>query len=257
MIATKEEREILKEAGKHLAIVLQTVAQSVRPGVSVSKLNTQTEAMIREYGDIPAFLNYTPDGVSRPYPATLCIAVNDTVVHGIPTEKNTVLQEGDIVGLDTGLIHKGLIVDSGITVPVGAIDKKAQQLIRVTKEALFVGIKEARVGNTVGDIGYAVEQFVKPYGYGIVRELCGHGVGKHIHEEPSIPNFGERGEGPTLLENMVIAIEPMLNEGSAQVVFEPDGYTVRTADGSRSAHFEHTLIITKDGPEILTEVEFA
>lgn len=254
MIANKEEVMVLKEAGRRLAVVLNEVAKDVHPGVSVLTLNEKTEELIRKGGDVPAFLHYQPGGVSRPYPATLCVAINDVVVHGIPTEKNIVLQEGDIIGLDTGLIHKGLVVDSGLTVPVGAIDAKAKKLLKVTKEALFVGINEAKVGNTIGDIGYAIEQFVKPYGYGIVRELCGHGVGKQIHEEPSIPNYGIRSEGAELKENMVIAIEPMLNEGSAEVIFENDEYTVRTKDGSRSAHFEHTLIITKDGPKILTKI---
>ena len=254
MIANKEEVMVLKEAGRRLAVILNEVAKDVHPGVSVLALNEKTETLIRKGNDIPAFLNYQPDGIPKPYPATLCIAINDTVVHGIPTEKHTVLQEGDIIGLDTGLIHKGLIVDSGLTVPVGTIDAKAKRLLEVTKEALFVGISEAKVGNTVGDIGHAIEEFVRPYGYGIVRELCGHGVGREIHEEPSIPNYGKRGSGAILTENMVIAIEPMLNEGDAEVIFEDDGYTVRTKDGSRSAHFEHTLIVTKDGPKILTKI---
>lgn len=254
MIANEFDAEKLREAGKRLGTILQALAKEVRPGVSVATLNDMAEKMMREGGDTPAFLDYKPYGAARPFPATLCVAVNDTVVHGIPTERNTVLQDGDIIGLDTGLIHEGYASDSGITVPVGNIDTKAQELLRVTKEALYVGIDAARVGNTVGDIGHAIEEFVRPYGYGIVRELCGHGIGKKVHEEPSIPNYGKAGKGVKLVEGMVIAIEPMLNEGHADVIFEDDDYTVRTADGSRSAHFEHTLIITKDGPEIFTEV---
>jgi len=254
MIANEKDKEGLRIAGNHLGTILQTLAKEVRPGVSVVALNDSAEKMILDYGDTPAFLNYKPQGATRAFPATLCVAVNDTVVHGIPTEKNTVLQEGDIIGLDTGLFHDGYIVDSGITVPVGNVNKEAQKLIQVTKEALYVGIEAAQVGNTVGDIGCAIERYVKPYGYGIVRELCGHGVGKEIHEEPSIPNYGKAGTGPILKEGMVIAIEPMFNIGGREVIFESDGYTVRTKDGTLSAHFEHTLIITKNGPEIVTEV---
>lgn len=254
MIANKKDKEGLRIAGKRLGTILQTLAKAVKPGVSVRTLDEMAHKMILDYGDTPAFLNYKPHGAPRAFPATLCIAINDTVVHGIPTEKNTVLQEGDIIGLDTGLFHDGYIVDSGITVPVGNVSKDALKLMQVTKEALYVGIQAAQVGNTVGDIGHAIEEFVKPYGYGIVRELCGHGVGKEIHEEPNIPNYGKKGTGPVLKEGMVIAIEPMLNEGKKEVIFESDGFTVRTEDGTRSAHFEHTLVVTKDGPEIFTEV---
>jgi methionyl aminopeptidase len=253
IIQNEREREGMREAGKHLAEVLRALEKEIRPGVSVASLNEKAEARIRAYGDTPAFLNYTPEGVARPFPATLCVAVNDVVVHGIPTEKNTVLQQGDIIGIDTGLVHNGFIVDSGLTVPVGLIDTRAQELIRVTEEALYAGIAMARVGNTVGDIGFAIQEYVRPYKFGIVKELCGHGVGAHIHEEPSIPNYGRQGEGAKLVEGMVIAIEPMVNEGSARVIFEDDDYTVRTADGKRSAHFEHTLIVGKGEPEIVTE----
>jgi methionyl aminopeptidase len=254
MIANEKDKEVLRVAGEHLGTILQALAKEVKPGVSVSKLNDMAEKMIRDYGDTPALLNYKPQGAPRAFPATLCVAVNNTVVHGIPTERNTVLQEGDIIGLDTSIIHDKYVVDSGVTVPVGNVSKEAIKLMRVTKEALYVGIEAAQVGNTVGDIGHAIEQFVKPYGYGIVRELCGHGVGEKVHEEPNIPNYGKAGTGAVLKEGMVIAIEPMFNEGSADVIFEDDGYTVVSADGSRSAHFEHTVVITKDGPEILTEV---
>lgn len=254
MIADEKDKEGLRVAGTHLGTLLQTLAKEVKPGVSVLTLNEKAEEMIRDYGDTPAILNYKPEGASRAFPSALCVAVNDTVVHGIPTEKNTVLQDGDIIGLDTVIIHDGYVVDSGITVPVGNVSKEATKLMQVTREALYVGIEAAQVGNTTGDIGYAIEQYVKPHGYGIVKELCGHGLGKKIHEEPVIPNYGKPGEGAVLEDGMVIAIEPMLNEGKEEVIFEKDGYTVRTKDGTRSAHFEHTIIITKDGPEILTEV---
>ena len=254
IVKSERDKTELKEAGRRLGEILKALARAAVPGVSVASLDKEAERMIREGGDTPAFLRYTPRGAERPYPATLCVALNDVVVHGIPTESEAVLKEGDILGLDTGLVHNGYIVDSGITIPVGRVDAGAKKLMRTTREALYVGIEAARVGGRVGDIGYAIEQFVKPHGYGIVRELGGHGVGKKVHEEPSIPNFGKKGKGPELLENMVIAIEPMLNEGGREVSFDRDGYTVRTADGSRSAHFEHTIIVTKGGPEIITEV---
>ncbi len=254
MLAHEEDKEALRTAGEHLGTILKTLAGLAKPGVSVASLDEKAKEMMDEYGDKPALLGYKPQGAPRAYPATLCIAVNDIVVHGIPTEQNTVLQEGDIIGLDTTLVHGKYIVDSGITVPVGNVSKEATKLIQVTREALYIGIEQARIGNTVGDIGHAIETYVKPYKYGIVRELCGHGVGNKVHEEPSIPNYGKAGEGDVLKEGMVIAIEPMFNIGSEEVIFEDDGFTVRTADGSLSAHFEHTLVITKDGPEIFTEV---
>ncbi|MAF59360.1 MAG: type I methionyl aminopeptidase [Candidatus Pacebacteria bacterium] len=253
IVKDKKEKEILKEAGRRLATVLHETADLVHPGVSTEVLNRKAEEVIGMFGDKSAFLNYQPIGAPKPYPATLCIAVNDTVVHGIPNEDPIVLKEGDIIGLDSGLVHKGIVVDSGITVPVGEIDNAAKKLLNVTKEALHIGIKAARVGNRVGDIGYAIESFVKPYGYGIVRELCGHGVGRAVHEEPNVPNYGRPNEGPELLEGMVLAIEPMLNEKSEKVIFDRNDYTVRTRDSGRSAHFEHTILITKKGPEIITK----
>jgi len=253
IIKTEEEKKFLREAGKHLREVLEVTAEKVRPGVSTLELNEVAQKTIESFGDTPAFLHYTPHGAPRPYPATLCIAHNETVVHGIPTEDPIELIEGDIIGLDTGLWHEGFVVDSGITVPVGKISAEAEQLLKVTEKALHEGIKAARAGNRVGDIGHAIETFVKPYGYGIVKELCGHGVGKAVHEEPQVPNYGKSGRGAKLVPGMVIAIEPMLNIGSEEVVFEDDGYTVRTKDGSLSAHFEHTLVITEGEPEILTD----
>lgn len=254
IVKSERDRKELRVAGKRLGEILKELSRASVPGVSVASLNEKAERMIRERGDIPAFLNYTPRGAIRPYPATLCIAINDVVVHGIPTENNAVLKEGDIIGLDTGLVHNGYIVDSGVTVSVGRVDKNAERLIQTTREALYTGIHAAHVGRRVGDIGEAIERFVKPHGYSIVRELGGHGVGRRVHEEPSIPNYGKKGKGPLLVEGMVIAIEPMLNEGRRDIIFDDDAYTIRTADGSRSAHFEHTIIITKNGPEILTEV---
>lgn len=253
-IKTKEEIVILREGGKRLATILRELADAVKPGVSSFALNDLAEKLIREGGDTPSFLGYTPYGAKRAYPASLCLSINDEVVHGIPNETEKFLKEGDIVSLDTSLIHGGLITDSAITVPVGKIDAKAQKLLKVTREALEKGIKMARAGNTVGDIGFAIESFVQPHGFGIVRELAGHGVGYKIHEEPYVPNFGRAGEGDVLKLGMVIAIEPMLNEGGASIKLDSDGYTYRTRDGSRSAHFEHTVVVTGNGSEVLTRI---
>ena len=204
--------------------------------------------------DKPAFLHYKPAGAERPYPASLCVSINDEIVHGIPNESEKILKEGDIVSLDMGLIHKGMIVDSAITVGVGEIDKKAKKLLQLTEESLYKGIKAAKGGNRVGDIGTAVAGHIKGSGLSVADELAGHGVGYKVHEDPFVPNIGVPGEGPLLRPGMVIAIEPMLNEGGSQIVFDEDGYTIRTKDGSRSAHFEHTILITEGEAEILTKV---
>lgn len=252
-IKTPEEIETLREGGRRLARVLRLVSDSVAPGVSTAELNKFSEQLIREGGDVPAFLNYQPDSASRPFPATLCVSVNDEIVHGVPNENPQTLKEGDIVGLDLGLTHKGLIVDAALTVPVGDIDRAARELIHITKEALVVGIKASRVGNTVGDISNAIETFIKPSSFGIVRELCGHGVGHKVHEDPQIPNYGIPGSGAKLKPGMVLALEPMLTEDAEGIILADDGFTYKTADGKRSAHFEHTIVITDDNPEILTK----
>ncbi|HCC05133.1 TPA: type I methionyl aminopeptidase [Patescibacteria group bacterium] len=252
-IKSPEDIAGLIELGKRHAQVLEALSQAVKPGVSTAELEERTLALIHEVpGDEPAFKNYKPYGASRPYPCALCTAPNNVVVHGIPTEDIYILKEGDIIGLDIGIKRNGLITDAGITVPVGNIDKDAVKLLRVTKEALFRGIAMARAGNHVGDIGNAIESYVRKEGYGLVRELCGHGVGHSLHEEPQIPNYGKPGTGAKLEAGMVLAIEPMLNEGRGAVVFHRNGYSVSTADGSRSAHFEHDVIVTKSEPIILT-----
>ncbi|MEK7176370.1 MAG: type I methionyl aminopeptidase [Patescibacteria group bacterium] len=247
-----EEIAILREGGKRHAEILRQVAAAVAPGATAAALNSLVEKLIKENGDQAAFLGYTPKGAKRPYPASLCVSVNDEVVHGIPNEKEKILKEGDIVSLDLGLRHNGLFTDAAVTVPVGEVDEPAKKLIETTKKALAIGIATAQVGGYIGDIGSAIEKFVKPFGYGIVRDLAGHGVGYAIHEPPFVPNFGEKGKGKKLLPGMVLAIEPMLNEGTEKVVLDEDGYTYRTADGKRSAHFEHTIVITETGAEILT-----
>jgi methionyl aminopeptidase len=252
IIKTEKEIEIIREGGKILSEILAKVVEKVKPGISTFELDKYAFNLIKENGGEPAFLNYKPDGALSAYPASLCTSVNNEIVHGIPN-KNKILKEGDIISLDLGLKHKGLFTDHAVTVPIGKISKKAQELLDATKEALMVGIDSARGGNTVGDIGNAIEKFVG-HKYGIVRELSGHGVGKKIHEDPYIPNFGKKGKGQKLIPGMIIAIEPMLNLGKAGIVNMSDGYTVKTADGSISAHFEHTILITGGEAEILTEI---
>lgn len=251
-LKSKKEIEILREGGRRHAEILKEVAKAVKPGVSTKALDILAQKLIKEGGDKSAFLGYTPEGVSYPYPAALCVSINDEVVHGIP-DKDVLLETGDIVSLDLGLKHKGLITDGAITVPVGKISSAAKDLLKATKEALTRAIKAAKPGNTTGDIGHAVESFVKPLGYGIVKILAGHGVGYSVHEDPYIPNYGKPGEGEKLVPGMVIAIEPMLNLGTGVVCSTDDEYTYVTKDGKISAHFEHTVSITEKGPVILTK----
>ncbi len=249
---TKEEIEILREGGRRLAAILRELSGKVVPGVSSMEIDSMAKVLAESTGDTPAFLGYRPEGVKKAYPASICISINEEVVHGMPSEKK-IFKDGDIVTLDMGLKHKGLITDSAITVIVGEGDKEAKQLVAATKAALRKGISAAKPGNTIGDIGFAIESFVSPLGYGQAEGLAGHGVGYHLHEDPYVPNTGKQGTGAKLKVGMVIAIEPMLTEGTDEVVFDRDGYTVRTKDGSRSAQFEHTVAITENGPLILTE----
>lgn len=253
ILKTEKEIEILRAGGKRLAFVLSETAKQVRPRISTEELNQYAIKLIKEGGDEPAFLGYRPEGARHPYPAALCVSVNDEVVHGIPS-KDRILKEGDIISLDCGLKHKGLYTDHAVTVPVGRVSKEIKKLLETTEQALALGIEAAQPGGNIGDIGYAIEQFVKPFGFGIVRVLSGHGVGKHIHEDPYVPNFGRKGSGEKLKPGMVIAIEPMLNLGSYAVYLDKDGYTYKTRDKSVSAHFEHTIAITENGPEILTKL---
>jgi len=253
-LKTEEEIKILKEGGRHLAFILRELEKVVKPGVSTFDLDKLANKLAKENGDIPSLLNYKPEGAKRPYPASICISVNDEVVHGIPNEFPKILKEGDTVSFDMCLTHKGLITDSAITVPVGKIDEISKKLLNTTKEALNAGIKAAKDGNYMGDIGYAIERVAKANGFSVVEYLCGHGVGYKVHEDPYVPNFGERGKGVKLKPGMVIAVEPMLNEGTKNVVLDADGYTYKTADGMRSAHFEHTIVITSGEAEILTRI---
>ena len=252
IIKNKEQIEIIREGGKILAKVLAKVAKKVAPGISTLELDKYAFDLIKEEGGTPAFLNYKPEGAPKAFPASICVSVNNEIVHGIPL-KTKILKEGDIISLDLGLEYKGFFTDHAVTVPVGKISKKDQQLLDDTKKALETGIWAARGGATVGDIGHAIESFVNRK-YGIVRELSGHGVGVKIHEDPYIPNYGKAGKGQKLIPGMIIAIEPMLNIGKASIVSARDDWTIKTTDGTRSAHFEHTILITEGEAEILTKI---
>ncbi len=252
-IKTQEDIAILREGGSRHARILKELAAKVAPGVSTSELNDLAMKLVKVGSDIPAFLDYQPYGADRPYPAALCVSINDEVVHGIPNEQDKILKEGDIVSLDLGLIHNELITDMAVTVPVGKISAEKEKLLSVTKEALMAGIKAAKGGKRVGDIGYAIQKIAEAHGYGIVEELSGHGVGYHVHEDPYVPNYGVAGKGVLLKPGMVLAIEPMFNIGTKDIQLDIDGYTYRTLDGKPSAHFEHTILITKGEAEILTQ----
>ncbi len=251
-IKTPEQIEILREGGKRHSAILEILTAKVVPGVTTGELDALALSLVREGGDEPAFLGYKPAGASYAYPATLCVSVNDEVVHGIPDAKR-VLQEGDVVSLDLGLKHKGLFTDAAVTVAVGTVDIKKRELLKVAVASLYKGIDEIKPGARTGDIGHAIEHYIKAYKYGVVRDLAGHGVGIAIHEDPFIPNYGQKGKGTLLKAGMVIAIEPMVNLGTAEVTLDDDDYTFRTADGKASAHFEHTVLVTEDGYEILTQ----
>lgn len=251
MVKTTEEIAVLRDGGKHLARILHAIRGAVAPGITTRELDRLAERLVRECGGTPAFLDYMPDGAHTAYPGTLCVSVNDEVVHGIAGDR--VLADGDIVSIDIGMEYHGLFTDMAITVPVGKVDDQAKKLIRATENALATGIVAARSGNTVGDIGYAIENDVRSHGFVVVEELGGHGVGYSPHEDPHITNYGTRGQGVKLKVGMVLALEPIVNEGSRYVKLLPDGYTFVTRDHKRSAHFEHTILIT-DGPaEILTK----
>lgn len=244
-IRTPEEIEKIALASKLTADTLSLLEKTVRPGISTLELDRIAEEYIRSNGGIPSCKGY------EGYPASLCTSVNDMVVHGIPSAKK-ILRKGDIISIDLVVELNGYMGDSCITIPVGHTNKKNLQLIEVTGQALFAGIKQAVPGNHVGDIGYAVEKTVKPYGYGVLREYVGHGIGTDMHEDPEVPNYGTPGHGPRLEEGMVICIEPMITMGSPDILTLRDGWGVVTADGKPAAHIEHTVAITKDGPKILT-----
>ncbi len=250
VIKTNEQRESLIEAGRRLGVVLHTLEKSVAPGKTTNELNELAEKLIVEGGDYPCFKNYQPEGATFPFPAGLCISVNDEVVHGIPSSR--ILKEGDIVKLDLGLTHNGIIVDSAITVPVGKTDKVSYELMNATRQALEEAVAAAKVGARIGDISHATEKAYKGTGFAVVKILGGHGVGEHVHEEPFVSNVGYPGTGPEIVSGMVLALEPIGNAGKGYVQLGNDGYTYRTRDGSRSAHFEHTILIEDSGTTVVT-----
>lgn len=251
-IKTPQEIEILTEGGKKLASVLTQVASFVKPGISTKELDDLAFDLIKEEGGKPAFLNYSPPDSSKRYPASLCVSINDEVVHGIPLDSR-VLKEGDIVSLDLGLEYKGLFTDTAITVGVGQINNEDQKLIDVTKQGLEEGIAVLKSGMALGDYGFAVQSFVEDKGFSVVRDLVGHGVGHEVHEEPDIPNWGRKGKGMIVKEGMVLALEPMVCIGEPEVVLDGDNWTWKTKDGLKSAHFEHTIVIKEDGARVLTQ----
>ena len=246
-----KEIAILREGGQRLARIMEKVEAAVRPGITTKELDQLAYRLIKEGGDEPAFLNYTPAGALRPYPASLCVSVNDEVVHGIPGSR--VLKEGDIVGLDLGLNHRGFFTDMAVTVGVGKISPDLTRLIDLTKLALDQAVGKVRAGARIGLIGEIIEKIAKKENLGLVTELGGHGLGRKPHDDLHIPNFGKKTEGPRLRQGEVIAIEPMFTLASGEVLFEADGYTVKTRDRSPAAHFEHTVIVTEGGREVLTK----
>ena len=247
MIVLKRESEIAKmrEAGRVLARTMRVVSETIVPGkTTLIELDQLAERLIAEAGCVASFKGY------RGYPAATCISVNEVVIHGIPDGR--VLKEGDIVDLDFGVIHEGWHADGAWTYPVGAVSESAQRLMNVTKESLYQGIAKARVGNRVGDVSSTIQRYVERNGYSVVRDLVGHGIGQSLHEEPSVPNFGKPGRGELLRAGTTVCIEPMVNEGTHKVNTLADGWTIVTADGRLSAHYEHTVAVTEAGPEILT-----
>ncbi len=244
-IKTKEEVELLRENNLLVSATLAEVGRHIKPGVTTLELDRIAEDFIRSHGAVPGFLGYGG------FPNTLCVSVNENVVHGIPSDY--ALKEGDVVSVDCGTIMKGFYGDSAYTFCVGEVAPEVKQLLEVTKEALYKGVEQAVAGNRVGDIGAAVQAHAEHYGYGVVRELVGHGLGKKMHESPEVPNYGRRGTGPLLKEGMVICIEPMINMGSKNVVFERDGWTVRTRDRKPSAHFEFAVAIRNGKADVLTD----
>lgn len=243
-LKTLDEIKLIKEGAQILGKAHGEVAKVIKPGIKTTELDRIAEAFIRDHGGTPSFKNYNG------FPATLCISVNETVVHGIPGKYE--IREGDIVSIDCGVYYKGYHSDSAYTYPLEGVDNETLLLLERTYESLFKAIDQARAGNRMGDISYAVQSYVEGFGYGVVRELVGHGVGKKLHEDPEVPNYGKRGKGVKLVEGMVIAIEPMVNRGTKNVVQEQDGWTIRTADRKPSAHFEHMVAVGKNGAEILT-----
>jgi len=245
-IKSEEEIKIMREAGRILATALRGIEKIVKPGITTLELDMAAEALVLSQGAKPAFKGH------EGFPYSLCASINENIVHGYPSKY--VLKDGDIIGLDLGVLYKGYYSDMAITVPVGKVSFEAKRLINVTKKSLRLGIKKVKPGNTIGDIGNTIQRLVESQGFGVVRSLCGHGIGKELHEDPKIPNFGKRRGGETLKEGMVICIEPMVTAGDYNLKKSVDGYGLATKDNSLSAHFEHTIAVTKFGARILTEL---
>ena len=244
-IKSPREIELMREAGRILAKTHEELAKNLRPGMSTWDIDHMGEEIIRSYGCIPSFKNYNG------YPASICVSVNDEVVHGIP-HKEHFLDEGDIVSLDAGVIYKGYHSDAARTYGIGEIDDDAKKLIEVTRQSFFEGIKFAKAGNHLNDISAAIQKYAESFGFGVVRDLVGHGIGSHLHEAPEIPNFARKRKGILLQPGMTLAIEPMITEGSYEVVWLDDDWTVMTEDGGWAAHYENTILITENEPEILS-----
>ena len=250
MIQVKNSAQLnaMKEAGRITGETLLVARELVRPGISTKELDDAIRAYIEKCGATPSFLGYNG------FPGSACISINDEVIHGIPSAKRF-LQEGDIVKIDVGAFINGYHGDSARTIPVGKVSDEALKLIKATRDSFFAGAQMAVAGNRIGDIGSAISESVRPYGYGVVREFIGHGIGRNVHEEPDVPNYGTAGRGVRLCNGMTIAVEPMINMGTEKVIVLPDGWTVKTADGSLSAHYENTIAITPDGVQILTLID--
>jgi methionyl aminopeptidase len=246
VLKTKEEIETMRQAGRIAAMTLDMVGENIAPGMTTSQVDMLVEDFIRSHGAIPGFKNY------QGYPASACVSIDDEVVHGIPGKR--VIREGEIVSVDVGTIVDNYYGDHARTFAIGEVSKEKRQLMEVTEKSLMAAIDKARKGNKLGQISATVQKVAEAKGYGVVRQLCGHGIGRRMHEEPQVPNYGSPQDGPVLAVGMVIAIEPMINIGTYNVKTLPDGWTIVTADGSASAHFEHTVAITENGPEILTAV---
>jgi methionyl aminopeptidase len=248
-LKTDEEIELMREANQLVGKTLGELAKYIAPGVSTLQLDAIAETFIRDYGATPAFLGYGG------FPNTICTSVNEQVVHGIPSDK-VILKDGDIVSIDCGTVLNGFVGDSAYTFCVGVVSEDVKKMLRTTKESLYKGIEQAIAGNRVGDISYAVQNYCEMHNYSVVRELVGHGCGRKMHEAPEVPNYGRQGCGPLLRSGMCICIEPMINQGNKSVVFERDGWTVRTKDRKCSAHFEHCIAIRTEGPQILSSFDY-
>lgn len=251
---SRKELEIMRTANQIVASVLHHLGNRVQPGQSTAELDRMAEEMIREAGGEPAFKGYDAGRGVPPFPGSVCASINDEIVHGIPS-LNRILKEGDILKIDVGVFYDGFFGDAAWTFPVGEISSELQKLLNVTRESLYRGIEQVKLGNRVSDISAAIQQHVETHGFSVVREFVGHGIGRALHEDPQVPNYGKPGRGPRLSEGMVLAIEPMVNTGSPEVRVRKDYWTAVTADGGFSAHFEHSVAVTSEGPWILSELE--